>query len=169
MFEQYTTKELEKMFTKRRIIEHSLNRDLGVPNSYSDEDDMLTEYFCRLAAEKYKDLTDEELLERADDALKCHWYAVSDDLSLEHYRRCFKAKGVTELPIRIVMPELTIEEIALNNLMSLYSSLELDLEDEKKSENPDPEKIKKLEKEIEIRNQELDEMIDSLQKKGLWG
>jgi hypothetical protein len=97
--------------------------------------------------------------------------SMVEPLYLELRRREEKRNGVKELPIEVVYPELTKEEVERYELwnrevgpyIKTKVDMEWDIKNEKEITNPDLEKIKKCEEEIK----KADEQIDFLTEKYL--
>jgi hypothetical protein len=151
MFDQYTDEEIRDLM---RTQEES---------SIEDTHNMIEELKCRKVAMILKDIKDEDLNNfwfKEEDG----WYqfireraylkdpATSltyDQVSLEKFRREQKMIGLTEIPVKFTFTEKE-NEIMNYKMMGeenseYYRKL---LEEEKQSPNPDPEKIKKFEKQI---------------------
>jgi hypothetical protein len=149
MFEKYDTEELFRI-------------------GYSTKnEDMLAEYHCRQIAEKYKAISDKDLedLEFYLYTHPCRSTSKRESVSLENYRRGMKAEGVTELPVRIEIPDFTPEEIICNNKLDKLVYLQRRIEEEKNSSNLDTEKIKNLEQELAVCNKELHDLHIILDEK----
>jgi hypothetical protein len=109
--------------------------------------DVKKEIYCREIAEKYKNISDDNLenMKEKEDVI---------EIELELYRRKRKKLGIKELPILLIqltdretelLNDEDIEEIPFRRDIGRYKN---DITREQKSLNPDAMKIKNYEKEI---------------------
>jgi hypothetical protein len=158
MFEQYTDVELKRIAWE------------------TDNSDMKSEYFCRETAEEYKNMDDREisaiiskrmnarLIFKIKSSGKVNVGPIYvEHLFIELRRRQLKRKGVVELPIEIIYSdeeqqmfwEASREEREITRL-------EKEIENEKNTQFPNLEKIKKHEEEIEKLNGKINALYEKL-------